>query len=279
MDHPLVSALVLNYRSPQPTVECVLQLLKQSMADRMEILVIDNHSEDDSIGVLRNRLSGFSSVHILESPRNIGFGRGYNLGVRHAKGRYVLVNNPDKRLELDGVERLVAKIEQDETIGILAPTLLHHDGTRRLSARAYPRPLDVIAKRTFLSRFLRKRMAQYLLLNENLEQEHDVDWIVGGCFLMRKDLYRQLGGFDDRFFLFFEDTDLCRRCRELSRRVVYFPAVRARDRKNRLSEGGLWTLLTTRVGRAHIASGIWYFWKWRMNGGIRKTRPELKMDS
>ena len=263
MENPLVSVLILNYRSPQPTVECVFSLLEQSIADRMEIVVIDNHSEDDSIGVLRNRLSGIPNVHIVESARNGGFGRGCNLGSHHARGEFILVNNPDKRLQQDGVEKLVEKMQSDESIGILAPALLHEDGTRRLSARAYPRPLDVIAKRTFLQHLFPKRVSQYLLLDEDLSHEREVDWIVGGSFLMRQSLFQELGGFDDRFFLFFEDTDLCRRCKEQGKRVVYFPEVHANDRINRLSEGGMWKLISTRVGRAHIASGFRYFGKWR----------------
>lgn len=262
MEDPLISVIVLNFRSPQPTVECVLALLEQSAVDQMEVIVVDNHSEDDSIGVLRNRLGGFERVRIIESSRNGGFGRGCNLGIHHARGRFLLINNPDKRLQKDGVEKLMEKMKSDPSIGILAPKLLHGDGTRRHSARAYPRPIDVVIKRTFLRHLFPKRLEHYLQLRENPDNERETDWIVGGVFTIRRELFRELQGFDDRFFLFFEDTDLCRRCRELKRRIVYYPHVVAYDRKQRLSDGGVWKLLSTRVGRAHIASGIRYFSKW-----------------
>jgi len=262
MEGSLVSAIVLNFRTPQPTVECALSLLQQSVADKMEILVVDNHSEDDSIGVVRNRLSNKDNVRIIESSRNGGFGRGSNLGVKYTESEFILINNPDKRLEEDGVIKLVEKMKSDTGIGILAPQILHKDGTRRYSARSYPGPLDVVIKRTFLRHLFPKRLDRYLLLNKDPNQEQDVDWIVGGCFMIRSDLFRDLGGFDDRYFLFFEDTDLCRRCYLQGKRVVYYPQVKAYDRKNRLSEGGIWKLISTRVGRAHMASGIKYFLKW-----------------
>ena len=90
-----------------------------------------------------------------------------------------------------------------------------------------------------------------------------VDWVAGGCLLMRRDLFLQLEGFDDHFFLFFEDTDLCRRVQQLGKTVVYAPSIVAGDRKRRLSEGGLFSLLFTSVGRAHLLSACKYFWKWR----------------
>jgi len=262
MENPLVSAIVLNFRSPQPTVECVLALLKQSLADRMEVIGVDNHSEDDSIGVLRNRLKGYGQVRIIESPRNGGFGSGYNYGVRFARGKFLLINNPDKLLQEDGVEKLVQKMEREPAVGILGPKLVHGDGTYRFSARMYPRVPDIVVKRTFLRHLFPHVLERYLQLREDPERERDADWIAGGCFLIRRDFFSALGGFDDRFFLFFEDTDFCRRCREAGKRVVYFPQMEARDRKKRLSEGGVFTLLFTRVGRAHIASGFKYFWKW-----------------
>lgn len=266
---PLVSAVVLNYRSPQQAVACVQNLLAQSFAGRMEVVVVENHSEDDSIGVLRNRCLRDPRVRIVESPRNGGFGSGYNLGIRHARGRYVLINNPDKILEPRGVEKFAAKLQGDPSIGILAPKLVHGDGTLRYSARAFPRPLDVVAKRTFLARFFPGRIARYLQTREDPSRERDVDWVVGGCLFMERDFFLSLGGFDDNFFLFFEDTDLCRRCLEGGKRVVYLPDVVASDRKRRLSEGGMLTLLLTRVGRAHIGSGLKYFAKWGVRPPVR----------
>lgn len=264
MSSPLVSAIILNYRTPQEAVRCVEALLKaESSLGWLEVLVIDNHSCDDSIGVLRNRLGRFSNVHILESPRNVGYARGNALALPRALGEYLLIINPDNVLEPTGLERMVSAMERDPGIGILAPRLLHEDGTVRDSYRTFPSVTDLLIKRTVLRRAFPGRMRRYLQWDADPMIVRDVDWVVGACFLIRRTLLEQVGSFDPRFFLFFEDIDLCRRVLAVGKRVVYFPQATAMDRKHRLSEGGLLSLLCHRTGRAHLASAAKYFWKWR----------------
>jgi GT2 family glycosyltransferase len=95
------------------------------------------------------------------------------------------------------------------------------------------------------------------------ERMLEVDWIAGACFMMPRTLFLELGGFDPRFFLFFEDTDLCRRVKQRGKKVVFASSVHALDRKERLSGGGVLELFTKRTARIHLASAVKYFWKWR----------------
>ncbi|OGJ56446.1 hypothetical protein A3D88_03650 [Candidatus Peribacteria bacterium RIFCSPHIGHO2_02_FULL_52_16] len=261
--HPLVTAIILNFRSGLSAVECVRALKAQTMKHSMEILVVDNHSDDDSIGILHARLQGFADVRILESSMNRGFGQGYGLGIAHAHGTYILINNPDKKLKPDALEKMINKMQSDPSIGILAPKLIHDDGTVRHSVRSFPGPWDVLIKRTFLRSLFPHRLKKYLQLDQSIDEERDADWVVGGCLLMRRDFVQQIGGFDPRYFLFFEDIDLCRTCWEQGKRVVYFPSAVAVDRKRRLSEMNAFSMLLRKTGRAHIASACRYFWKWR----------------
>ncbi len=266
---PLVTAIVLNYRTPKDAWACAEALQRQTIADRLEILLVDNASADESIGYLRNRARGKAGVRVLESARNLGYGRGNGLAIRQAEGAYLLIINPDNTLEADGLERMVAAMEADPGIGILAPRLLHEDGTVRESARAFPSPLDVLAKRSWLRRVFPGRIRRYLRADEDPAAVRDTDWVVGACFLMRRDLYERIGRFDPRFFLFFEDTDLCRRVWKAGKRVTYLPSVTATDRKKRLSEGGFLTLLSKKTARIHLQSALRYFWKWRAEGANR----------
>jgi GT2 family glycosyltransferase len=243
-------------------VRCVQALLQQTIADQLEVIVVDNHSLDDSIGVIRNRLSASPCVRVIEAPNNLGFGGGYNYGARFAQGEYLLINNPAKTLPLEGVERLVRKMESDDSIGILAPELKHPDGSIRLSPREFPGPMDVIAKRSPLKWFFQKRLKRYLQLEQQSHEERAVDWVAGGCFVIPRALFGQLGGFDERFFLFFEDTDLCRRCQRAGKKIVYYPSVSGDDRLTRLSGGGMLSMLFTRIGWIHLMSALRYFRKW-----------------
>lgn len=260
---PLVSVLILNYRNANATVRCVKALQEQTFFEQMEILVIDNHSDDDSIGILRNQLCDMPRVRFIETPSNDGFGFGYNTGVSYAIGEYILCNNPDKIIERDGIEQMVNRMKGDSDVGIIAPRLIHTDGTQRLSIRRYPRIHDIVSRRSIFGGLFPRFLDGYLMKDADLESEQDVDWVIGGCFMIRKDLFDQLGGFDERFFLFFEDTDLCRRCHKLGKKVIYLPSVRASDKKNRLSGESFWDLLFKKTGRIHVMSAFKYFWKWK----------------
>ncbi len=238
-------------------------LEKQTIADKLDILVIDNHSDDDSIGIIRNRLSHLPHVRILETAENIGYGNGNAIGMKQAATPYVLIINPDNELQPDALEIMLKVMESDSTIGIAAPKLIHEDGTVRDSARSFPRLFDTIIKRTFLSSIFRKRMDFYLQRHFDTNAARDVDWVVGACILIRSELLQKIGGFDPRFFLFFEDMDLCRRCWNAGFRVRYVPEAVAGDRKRRLSEGGVLSVLLKKTGRIHAISAVQYFWKWR----------------
>tara|TARA_Y100000310_G_C20631730_1_gene789010 strand:- start:967 stop:1767 length:801 start_codon:yes stop_codon:yes gene_type:complete len=263
MENPLVSVLTLNYRNPNAAVVCVQKFLEQTIVDKIEILVIDNHSDDESVGVLRNRIGDHPQVRIIETPGNHGFGYGYNTGVRYASGEFILINNPDKTMPPEGLEKLVSRMQSDETIGILAPKLVHADGTNRLSIRRFPHLIDIISRRSFLGKICPGCLRRYLMLDKDTEQMQEVDWVVGGCFLIRRDLFEQLGGFDERFFLFFEDTDLCRRVGKSGKKIVYDPSVAVGDKKNRLSGQSFVDLFLKKTGRIHISSALKYFWKWK----------------
>lgn len=227
-----------------------------------EVLVIDNHSATDAIGILRARLRRFPTVRILETSNNLGFGKGYGVGIAQATGDCTLIVNPDKHLEPPALRLLVRALEEDAALGIVAPKLLHADGSVRHSARTFPTPLDGIIKRTALQRYCGARLRRYLQSDAPPDEPRDTDWVVGGCLLIRTDLLRRLQGFDPRFFLFFEDIDLCRRVWHAGFRVRYVPAAVARDRKQRLSDMPVLAMPWRTTGRAHLVSAIRYFRKW-----------------
>jgi len=132
--------------------------------------------------------------------------------------------------------------------------------------------LDVIIKRTPLRHIFSKRMKTYLQSDQNPDTIRDVDWMCGACLLLPHALYKELGGFDERFFLFFEDCDLCRRIWEKDLRVTYLPTAVAHDNEQRLSAGGILTFFTKKTVRVHTVSALKYFWKWRGKTLARKQK-------
>lgn len=259
MTRPLVSAIVLNYRSPRDTHQCVQALRDQTIADRLEVLIVDNHSNDESIGWLRARWNGVAGVRIIETSENIGYGRGNNAAFRYATGEYVLIVNPDNTLPPDALARMLQVLQTEPHAGIVGPGLVYADGSFRPSARPFPSLLDLFRKRLFGKAWQAQYDADMARKRTGI---HGVDWLVGACLLLRTDFYAFLQGFDDRFFLFFEDIDLCRRCWAAGKRVLYAPDIRVLDRRQRLSGSSVFSLVTRKTTRIHAKSALKYFWKW-----------------
>lgn len=257
---PLVSALVLNYRSPRDTIKCVRALEAQTIGDTLEILIIDNHSQDESIAWLRAQFQGEPRIRFVEVRNNSGYGRGNNAALAHATGEFLLIINPDNTMPKDALERMLAVLTSRADAGIVGPALIHPDGSTRASAREFPKIGDLLRKR-FSPETWQKEYAGWL---KTLAEKDavEVDWLVGACFLIRTDLFRSLGGFDPRFFLFFEDIDLCRRIGLLGKKVLYLPTVRVQDRRQRLSGSSALSLLRRRVTWIHLGSAVRYFLKW-----------------
>jgi len=260
--YPLVSAIVLNYRSPRDAVQCTKALLKQTIAETLEILIVDNKSDDESIGFIRAQFGQRPQVRIIEHRGNLGYGRGNNLAARSARGEFLLILNPDNTLPPDAIEQMLRVLRSREDAGIVGPALVHSDGTVRPSARRFPTILDLLRKRLFPDAW-QATYEREMRQRRNDDEPVEVDWLVGACLLMRTALFRELGGFDERYFLFFEDIDLCRRAKLRGKNVLYLPRVRVLDRKARLSGRSLFSLFTKKTTRIHVASAIRYFWKWR----------------
>lgn len=233
----------------------------------MEILVVDNHSDDESISFLRAHLSRDKRIHIIETIENIGYGRGNNQAAAMATGDYLLIINPDNTMPPETAEKMISFLQDHLDVGVVGPALVHDDGTIRPSARPFPHCKDLFQKRFFPDKWM-KAFEKDRKAMEGKEAV-TVDWMVGACLLLKKDLFREVGGFDDRFFLFFEDIDLCRKISIHGKKAVYLPSLHVADKKERLSGMSIFSILTRKATRIHLQSAMKYFWKW-MGEGERK---------
>ncbi len=166
-------------------------------------------------------------IDLHQGHGNIGYGRGHNLALDEA-GTFHLVLNPDVHIELDAIASALAFLDEHPDCGLITPKAYTPQGVRQRLARRYPNVLDM-ALRGFAPRWLKERFAQRLDYNDFVgELEEEVAWdppLASGCFMLfRGDVLSKLGGFDPRFFLYFEDSDLSLRCGKISR-CAYVPSV------------------------------------------------------
>jgi len=147
----------------------------------------------------------------------------------------------------------------------VGPKLVYHNGEVQRSCRRHFKFFDLFIKRTLLKHVwpFKKRYVNYVMDDFNHGSTQDVDLITGAFMMMPKAVFDHIRGFDERFFLFMEDFDLCRKTQLAGYKVVYYPEARATHYHKRLSEGSFFKLLTKKVSWLHLASALKYHWKWR----------------
>jgi N-acetylglucosaminyl-diphospho-decaprenol L-rhamnosyltransferase len=216
-----VSAIIVNYNAGEHLRECVRSLRADGVDD---VVVADNESRDGSLDALD------SDVTVVRTGANLGFGTGANRGAAHASAASdaLLVCNPDLVVEPGLAESLAAALERDPGLGIVAPRIDNTDGTTYPSPRIFPGLFDAFGHAFFGffkpdNRFTRR----YRMLGVDRSQPSDaVDWVSGSCFLVRRTAWEQLGGFDESYFMYAEDVDLCWRAHRAGWRVGFEPEAR-----------------------------------------------------
>lgn len=235
-----------------------------------EIIVIDNNAKTGFGQILRKE---FPEIRYIPMERNVGFGAGMNAGIAAAKGEKILIFNPDLAPEPGSLDAMLARFDADPTIGILAPQLVNPDGSLQYSVFADPTLLIPALRRTFFGKLTwgKRHLEVFQLRDRDHDVEQDVDWAMGSALLARKEDLLALEGFDEQFFMYYEDADLCRRMRKMGKRVVYFPSARMVHYHRRASaDGSLLQQLVNPLTWQHIRSAIVYAKKYR-HGTIAET--------
>lgn len=216
-----VSAVVVNYNARDHLLECARSLRAEGVA---EVVVADNASQDGSGPALAR---SDPAARVLGTGGNLGYGAAANRGARAATGDLLLICNSDVVVEPGAVKALAAVLDADPGAGIVAPRVENLDGTLYPSPRTFP-DLGVAAGHAFLGRVApRNRFTRrYRMLDWDHDQRAEADWVSGACFLVRRSAWDQLGGFDEAYFMYVEDVDLCWRAHRAGWKVVFEPAAR-----------------------------------------------------
>jgi GT2 family glycosyltransferase len=187
-----------------------------------EVLVVDNRSNDGTADYLADLGGRISALH---NPRRAGYGENHNLNLRRASGRYFVIMNADMIVGADVFLRLYEFMEQNPSIGMVAPKMLNPDGTLQPFNRRLPTLTDLFLRRfapRWMQRRFRLRLEAYEMLDVGYERICDVPFLSGAFLFCRTEVLRAIGGFDERYFLYFEDVDLCRRVAR-THWTVFFP--------------------------------------------------------
>lgn len=260
-----ISIIIVNFNTKEFLLKALESLYSRSnlINKNAEIIVVNNGSHDDSCQIIKQY---FPEVVLINNLKNLGFGVANNLGVSYAKGECILLINPDTEADCDIIKETLNFFEQyPDYKSAFGGLLLNHDGSEQRGARrSFPNFLNAFLYFTKLYKIFRYKSAYDLSWLPT--EPHIVECVSGGCIGMPKEMYQRLGGFDERFFLHFEDIDLCKRIWQAGYSLWFYPKVRLFHTKGGSSNSSRPTKIM--VNKWFVDSLDKYLWKWNKPSAI-----------
>ena len=220
-----VSVIIISYNVRSYLAHAIDAIMKSDY-EELEIIVVDNNSYDGTCEYLKENYDHVSSIHVISNSENVGFGRAVNQAGKVATGEYYLILNPDTIIEEETISVLVNYLYKNKNVGMVGPKILNADGTLQLACkRSFPTIKVALPKILGLDRIFpnSKWAGKYNLTYLDPEKNASVDAISGSCMLLSAETVNRLNGFDEQFFMFGEDLDLCARIWESGQEVHYVP--------------------------------------------------------
>ena len=267
-----VSIVVNHYKAPA-VLELSLNYLlkwkdeyeKDNGDNTAEIIVTDSETIQETEELMNYE---FPDIEFVKNSKNIGFGRSVNAGIEKAKGKYIFILNADCIIPYpEEFNKLLDYFKDTRNVGIVGPKLLNFDNTHQNSAFRFYTPLTILARRTPIGRTAKgaKAIARFIMAKNALKSNEgtNVDWLMGSALLTKKEYLDKIGVFDERFFMYMEDVDLCRRFWESGLRVMYCPASKIYHFHGKASRGkGLISMFLNKYTIIHLISAYKYFRKY-----------------
>lgn len=216
-----LSIIIVNWNTRDYLKECLLSLKEGLSGIDAEIWVVDNNSADGSVEMLGRE---FSYVNVIENKNNVGFGRANNQAIKKSNAEYILLLNPDTRVKKEAVSLMLSSLKEKENIAIAGPKVLNEDGSIQYEcARQYPTAWNqFMVETTLYKRFPKSRIfGSYLMSYWDHKEAREVDCISGSCMMIKRSVLDKVSLFDESFFMYAEDVDLCYRIKKAGYKIWY----------------------------------------------------------
>ena len=220
----MIKISIINWNTKKLLKECLDSVLADTSSVPVEIEVIDNASTDGSADMVKEK---FPKVRLLKNPLNEGFAKAANLAIATGSQKYNLILNSDTRLEKGAVQTIYDFMEKNENVGASGPLLLNSDGSTQLSGRRFPSFKDATVH-AFIGSVIpdNKYSRRYQMADWERKSTSKVDWVSGAAICLRTDAARLIGGFDEGYFMYVEDMDICWRLHQKGFDVYLLPEAR-----------------------------------------------------
>lgn len=218
-----LSCIIVNYFSSTSLKNCLESVYQTLKNISFEVIIVDNSLNDPGMTSLKEL---YPQVRVIQNATNLGFAKANNQAALSAQGKTLLFLNPDTILADQAIEEMVAHLDSNPDIGALGPKVLNTDGSLQYSCRRFPTLMTGFFNRySLLSRWFpgNPYTVQYLMKDFNHDENREVDWLSGCCLMVPRAVFEKAGGFDEHYFLFNEDIDLCQAIGKNGFKVMYFP--------------------------------------------------------
>lgn len=258
--------------------KCLASMYEDTKDAGLEVgvVIVDNHSQEEIEPMLKEK---YPEVKLIRQEKNEGFGKSHNKAMSSEQAKYYFVLNPDTLFKKgqNMLRKMFDFMESNEQIGMIGPKIIYPDGSIQYSCYRFPTFLQPVYSRTKLGRSGNgKKIADHFLMKDfGHDKTVPVDWVMGSAMFARKEAIDDAGMFDDRFWMYAEDSDWCRRLWENHWPVYYFHEVTIEHIHRRASAdvpGVVNALIKNRYARQHLRSWMKYFWKWRGNHKFYRTK-------
>lgn len=214
-----LSIIIVSWNVADLLKACLDSIFVVPTALQIEIIVVDSASSDNTVSMMREH---YPQVKLLAQSENVGFPRGNNIGLKAASGRHLLLLNPDTEIIGDALATMVGYLDAHPHVGIVGPHTLNTDGTTQSTKRRFPTLTVGFFESTWLQKYAPKALMHRYYADDVTDSEiGEVDWVQGSALMARRDVYTQIGGLDEGFFMYSEELDWCKRAKQAGWQVVY----------------------------------------------------------
>jgi len=217
-----LSIIIVSYNTKNLLSQSLFSIYRNALGVNFEIIVIDNGSRDDSIQMLKEN---FPKVILVDNEQNLGFAKANNEGLLIAQGEFVLFLNPDTLILPGALKKTLEFLKKTPEAGIVGCKILNPDGSLQYSGRGFPGFWNYFFESFFLYKLFPKNrwMGKFYGTNFSYNQVREVDVVLGAFMMTKKEILDEVGCFDEKFFIYSEETDLCYRMKKHNRKVYFFP--------------------------------------------------------
>lgn len=257
----ILSIIVTHHNTPELLDLCLKSIKDTVKKISYELMVVDSESGEKTRELIREK---HPKVKLVCFEKNVGYARIVNIGLKKARGEYILILNADIIVLEGAVSKMLKYMRDHLDVGIIGPQLVDFTGNVQSSCFAFPDLGTILARRTFLgkTKWGKRKIKKFI---------SSVDWVQGSAIMVRRNALKKVGLLDDGFFMYFEDVDWCHRFWQNGHRVVYLPTAKMAHYYHRASKklGPILDVLLNKQARTHITSALKYFWKYKNSRNIK----------